>query len=159
MLIAFGKYVLEGSTKSFKDPKSYFNIGAGRIPYHHHKIVSYCKELGVELQIFCNDNRGALYQSDDAFDGKPIKIREYISDSRGAIAELLAKAVKAQSLDEELTDIDQEALLGFLKSFGDLNSEYKYVGTKRAGYVEGDVGGVFSSTKKTPRSLDSLLST
>ena len=41
----------------------YANMGPARIPYHHETILGYCKTLGVPLEVFVNDNRGALLQS------------------------------------------------------------------------------------------------
>ena len=36
-------------------PHLYMNAGAARIPHTHKKILAYCKELGVELEIFENE--------------------------------------------------------------------------------------------------------
>jgi monoamine oxidase len=41
--------------------------------------------------------------SDSAFAGRPIEQREAINDSRGHVAELLAKAIRKGALDEEIT--------------------------------------------------------
>ena len=38
----------------------YANLGPARIPYHHRIILGYCKEFGVELEMFTNDNRAAF---------------------------------------------------------------------------------------------------
>src|SRR5580698_1995762 len=54
----------------------YFNPGPARLPYHHQGILSYCRELDVPLEVMSNDNRGALLQSDAAFDGKPQRNRQ-----------------------------------------------------------------------------------
>jgi len=70
------------------DPDLYFNCGPARIPGHHVNLLGYCKELGVELEPFINDNRNAWVQDDAMFGGKPIRAREYMSDSRGFVAEL-----------------------------------------------------------------------
>ena len=53
----------------------YFNPGPARLPYHHQGILSYCRELGVPLEVMCNDNRGALLHDDAAFDGRPQRNR------------------------------------------------------------------------------------
>jgi monoamine oxidase len=57
-------------------PHMYFNPGPARLPYHHEGILSYCRELRVPLEVMSNDNRGALLQSDAAFDGRPQRNRE-----------------------------------------------------------------------------------
>ena len=71
----------------------YFNPGPARLPYHHEGILSYCRTLGVPLEVMCNDNRGALMQDDHAFDGAPQLNRRVVNDARGYVAELAAKAV------------------------------------------------------------------
>ena len=52
-------------------PHMYFNPGPARLPYHHAGILSYCRELSVPLEVMSNDNRGAFFQNDAVFDGKP----------------------------------------------------------------------------------------
>ena len=80
----------------------YANMGPARIPYHHRVILGYCKEFGVELEVFTNDNRGTLFHNAEAFGGKTVTGRQVMTDLRGYIAELLAKAVNRNALDEEL---------------------------------------------------------
>ena len=58
----------------------YFNPGPARLPYHHEGILSYCRTLGVPLEVLCNDNRGALMQDDHAFDGAPQLNRRVVND-------------------------------------------------------------------------------
>src|SRR5208283_5712843 len=71
----------------------YFNAGPARIPSHHQGLLSYCKLLGVALEVEVNFSNSALLQSDGAFGGKPIQERQAINDFRGRIAELLSKAI------------------------------------------------------------------
>ena len=35
----------------------YFNVGPARIPGSHRNLMHYCRELGVELEIFINENK------------------------------------------------------------------------------------------------------
>jgi monoamine oxidase len=79
-------------------PHLYFNPGPARLPYHHQGILSYCRELDVPLEVMCNDNRGAFFQSDAAFDGQPQRNRSMVNDIRGYVAELAAKAVDQKAL-------------------------------------------------------------
>ena len=81
-------------------PHMYLNPGPARLPYHHEGILSYCRELGVPLEVMSNDNRGALLQSDTAFDGRPQRNRQVVNDIRGYVAELAAKAVDRDALAE-----------------------------------------------------------
>ena len=61
----------------------YANLGAARIPYHHRAILGYCREFGVELEVFTNDNRAALFHDRERFGGKPVAARQVITDTRG----------------------------------------------------------------------------
>jgi len=64
--------------------------------------------------------------------------REYITDSRGFIAELAAKSIKPESLDAPLTRGDYERVLEYLRQFGDLDKDFKYKGSTRAGMLTHD---------------------
>ncbi|MGB7085320.1 MAG: FAD-dependent oxidoreductase, partial [Phormidesmis sp.] len=123
------------------DQGLYFNPGPARIPYHHTAILGYCKALGVPLQVRVNENRAAYFQDDDAFDGQPMLNRRVVNDSRGYISELLAKAISQKSLDQEISDLDQERLMAFVKSFGSLGDDFSYTGGSRAGYTSGPAAG------------------
>ena len=117
----------------------YANMGPARIPYHHDTILGYCKEFGVELEVFVNDNRGAFFQSPGSFGGMSVEGRRLHAAQRGYIAELLTKAVNRSALDDELTEEDKSALLSMLDDFGQLQDGV-YTGlrsTSRAGY-QGD---------------------
>ena len=50
--------------------------------------------------------------------------RQVINDTRGHVAELLAKAIRRGALDEEVTRADRERMLAFLQTCGDLSSEF-----------------------------------
>src|SRR5260370_3626199 len=70
----------------------YFNAGPARLSSHHQGILGHCRELGVALELFVNDNRAALIQLDSQFGGKPQPARRLNADLRGAIAALAAKS-------------------------------------------------------------------
>ena len=115
----------------------YFNPGPARIPYHHEGILSYCRELGVRMEVMCNDNRGALMQDDAAFGGAPQLNRRVVNDARGHVAELAAKALDRGALDEPATTEDAERLRGFLRAFGALDRDLAYRGSSRSGWEQG----------------------
>ena len=125
------------------DPNMYFNAGPARIPVHHHYLVSYCRTLGVQLETFTNVNYNAWMHDTRAFGGKPVRFRQYLSDARGFIAELSAKAINASELDAEFSAEDLERILAFIKSYGDLDSNLLYKGSNRGGYQQ---PGVLSPT-------------
>src|SRR4029077_3175473 len=67
--------------------------------------------------------------------GKPIELRQAINDTRGAISELLGKAIGRGALDAELTANDKERMLVFLKRYGDLSPDLLFRGSTRSGYT------------------------
>jgi len=114
------------------DEDLYLNLGPGRLPYHHRRVLGYCQELQVELEPYIMNTTGNLFQSTKDFE-EPKVYRAIQNDTRGYIAELLAKAVKKNALDEELDGVDHENLLGLLRKFGSLDEEDNYEGTTRDG--------------------------
>ncbi len=112
----------------------YFNAGPARIPSNHTGLLGYVKQLGVPLEVEVNSSRSALLQAPGAFEGRPVQQRQAVNDVRGAISELLAKATRRGALDQELTTDDNERLLAFLKTYGDLTPELHFAGTERSGY-------------------------
>src|SRR5258708_5959679 len=108
----------------------YFNTGPARLSSHHQRILGYCRELGVALELFVNDNHAALIQLDSQFGGKPQPARRLNADLRGAVAALAARSVPE--------DADLRAVL---RIFGDLDAGLNYAGSSRAGYVDDDAPG------------------
>ena len=107
------------------DSDLYINLGPGRLPYHHRRVLGYCQELEVKLEPYLMNTTGNLFQSDrnNVFDD-PSVYRKIQNDTRGHIAELLAKAVNKGALDEELKTEDQKQLiLCLLEAFGSLTNE------------------------------------
>ena len=120
------------------EPHLYFNAGAARIPSTHSNVLHYCKELGVELEMFINENKAAWIQDDNIMGGKPIRNRELSTNVRGFMAELMAKAMKDGDLDQPFSDDEAGIILSIIRSFGDLDADMKYTGSDRAGYATGD---------------------
>jgi monoamine oxidase len=116
------------------DPGLYWNSGPARLPSHHQAILGYCRELGVALEVEVNTNRGALLFDPRAKDAKPIQMRQAINDARGAVAELLGKAINRGALNEEMNPHDKERMLAFLRDYGDLSPDLLYKGSERSGY-------------------------
>jgi monoamine oxidase len=118
------------------DAGLYWNAGPGRIPYHHQALIGYCRDLGVELEVYVMEDRAALFQTSESFAGKPVHDRQVANDTRGYVAELLAKAIGKQALDDELSAAERRELLALLAVFGDVDPEagYKYAGSSRSGY-------------------------
>ena len=116
------------------DDELYFNPGPARIPHHHEFLLGYCREFGVALETFVNDNRAGLLHSPQAFGGEPRIARRVIADTRGNVARLLALAINQNALDQELSATDKTNILAMLRGFGDLDNSHDYDGTPRAGF-------------------------
>lgn len=115
----------------------YFNAGPARIPSTHRYFLHYCKELGVELEMFINENKEAYFQ-DDAFNGgKPVRNAILSTTVRGFVAELMAKSFTRAELDLPLSESEAERLLGVVRSWGDLGNDLSFKGSSRAGYASG----------------------
>lgn len=124
------------------DPKLYLNLGPGRIPYHHRRVLHYCRELDVALEVYVMETTANLFFRPIKFDNAPMVNRRIANDTRGHVAELLAKAVSQGALQKELTGIDRNQLIELLKKFGDLGvstfeaqcpSPIDYCGSTRSG--------------------------
>jgi monoamine oxidase len=137
------------------DPEMYFNCGPARIPGHHRHVMHYCKTLNVPLQIMSNFNRSAYTHNEAHFDGKPVRVGRYVADARGFMSELLHKAVDKNAFDQPLSMEDQERMLLFAKTYGDLDPNGIYKGSLRGGYKS---QGFSSPTEHfEPMDFDALL--
>ena len=121
------------------DEGLYINMGPGRLPYHHRRVLHYCDRLGVALEPYVMETSANLYQTDGAFGGAAQPNRHITHDTQGYIAELLAKAIDQHALDDELNEGDRDKLLDLLTAFGDLRPRngpdaLKYTGSTRSGY-------------------------
>jgi monoamine oxidase len=101
------------------DEKLYLNLGPGRLPYHHRRVLHYCRELDVALEVYIMETMANLFQSDKAFGGNATVRRRIANDVQGYISEMLAKAVNQNALNLVLDAEDRNNLLCLLKSFGD----------------------------------------
>src|SRR5262245_16662340 len=101
-----------------RDPDLYFNAGPARIPGHHSALLSYCKALGVALTPFINNNRNAWVQDAALYQGRRVRNVEYIADSRGFVAELMAKSLDPKQFSAALSQGDWQRLLDYLSDLG-----------------------------------------
>jgi monoamine oxidase len=128
------------------DAGLYINPGPWRIPYHHRGLLDYCKRLGVALEPFIQVNHNAYLHATGAFGGKPQRYRTIQADFHGTIADLLAKAVRSDRLDDPVTGEDKEVLLASLQSWGGLDKDYRYVrgweSSERRGWDKPPGGGL-----------------
>jgi monoamine oxidase len=125
----------DGTAETCKfDDGHYFNAGPARLPSQHLTILGYCREFGIPLEVEVNSSRSSLLQCDSLNGGKAVEQRQVMNDTRGHVAELLAKSINKKALDEDLNQEDQERMLEFLRKYGDLSPDYFYKGSTRSGY-------------------------
>ena len=130
------------------DKGLYLNPGPWRIPHHHYAVLDYCKRLGVMLEPFTQVNYNAYVHSTKAFGGKPQRYRTVQADFNGYVAELLAKSVRQNSLDQAVTKEDREVLLTALRQWGALDKDWNYAkgvdSSGRRGWASDPGGGTTS---------------
>jgi len=114
------------------DDGHYFNAGPARLPSHHTTILGYCRELNVPLEVEINASRSAYVVGAD---GSRVRMSQMVNDTRGHVAELLAKATRRGALDDEVSGADRSSMLDFLRYYGDLDDNFRFNGTERSGYV------------------------
>ena len=147
----------------------YLNAGPARLPQHH-VTLDYCRELGVPIEPFVNQNADAYvyYEQDYARKGpggtaasaKAIRHRTAKADTYGYVSELLSKATDRGALDDVLTPTDKDALLTFLSSFGALgpaSAGRAYTGSGRRGYEVEPGAGLTAGTVGAPYALSDVL--
>ena len=120
-----------GQTCTF-DEGHYFNAGPARIPQQHTTTLEYCREFGVQMEVFSNYNEAA-YVHQGATNLKR-RIREVRADYEGHTAELLAKALSADMLDAPLTREDRQKLLEYLRLTSGLDAQHRYGPNPSRGY-------------------------
>jgi monoamine oxidase len=127
-------------------PGNYLNPGPWRIPFHHQALLHYCQEFGVALEPFIQINLNGYIHTDKAYGGKPQRISEVGVDFKGHVAELLAKAVNKNALDDTVSTEDKEKLLQAMRGWGVLNKDMAYTSSLQAsaqrGYDRPPGGGV-----------------
>lgn len=119
-----------------KGDHMYWNVGAARLPSRHETVLSYVREFEIPVEVEVNTSREAFLYNAKANGGKPIQMRQAVNDTRGAISELLAKAIDKGALDQEMTPHDKERIFAFLEQYGDLTPEKLYKGSDRSGFSE-----------------------
>jgi monoamine oxidase len=135
----------------------FFNPGPARVPQHH-VTLDYYRELGIAIEPFININLNAYYHT-----AKPgaavakVRAREAQFNLRGQLAELLAKAVSHDALGAQLTAIDKEKLLAYLRERDDLDKFLRYAGSPHAGYAIFPGAGATPGTKLAARRWEPLI--
>ncbi len=130
---------LGGETQTCEfDEGQYINHGPWRIPFNHQSTLHYTKEFGVPLEVMVNDNDASYVMFEGGkgpLAGKPVRKAQVAADMRGHTAELLAKAVRKDTLDTPLSAEDKELFVAYLTREGYLSAkDLSYSGTPGRGY-------------------------
>lgn len=139
----------------------YLNAGPARIAQSM-VTLDYCRELGVELETFVNQNADAFIYNENGgpMSGKRVRYRTAKADVYGYVSELLAKATDVGALDGRLTGDDKERLITFLRSYGEIGTKaqgFAYTGTDRRGYsVEPGAGDQAGTVVGPPPGLSDV---
>ncbi|MBC2900782.1 flavin monoamine oxidase family protein [Streptomyces cupreus] len=117
------------------DENLYLNLGAGRIPYVHQRVLDFCRKLKVPLEPYIHTTTANLYQTDKAWRGAPRPNRRIANDTRGYIAQYLTQALqKGTQAEDGLTPAQREQFGNLLIEFGALDpTDRSYVGSTRSG--------------------------
>lgn len=120
----------------------YLNAGPGRIPSGHVNVLNFCKEIGVDLEVYIMETRSNRFYSEKGFEDKgdgdreAVKInRQIFNDTQGHVAAMIYESEKAnQGPDGEETPLQK-----LMFSYGNLSKEEEtrgqYLGSSRSGYV------------------------
>jgi monoamine oxidase len=102
------------------DEGLWLNLGPGRIPHWHVRVIDYCRKFGVALQPYIFASRANLVHSSAAGEEKTVPARRLLYDLQGHVAELLDKCIARPGLDLPVDAADLEKLHDMLVRFGAL---------------------------------------
>ncbi|GAA5608939.1 FAD-dependent oxidoreductase [Streptomyces platensis] len=109
------------------DEGLYLNLGPGRIPYHHRRVLKYCRDFGVALEPYVMETTANRVRPPHADVTWPN--RRVANDTRGHLAAKLAETLNGRdAFTGELRDL--------LRVFGALDANGKYRGSTRSGYLD-----------------------
>ncbi len=120
-----------------RDRDLYFNSGPARISQGHSRVLHYCRELSVELELIINENKAGYFRVAALAQRGPLRLRQFQASLRGGIAELLAKNLAAGSSQGVIPPAEIPGVLALLAQFGDLGSDLRFTGSSRGGVSEG----------------------
>lgn len=119
------------------DEGLYLNLGAGRIPYHHRRLIKLCRRLRVPLEVYVHTTTANLYRSTktDVWDDQAEPNRRIVNDARGYVAQYAASAIqKNTDADDGLDFYQRHEFLDLLRQFGALDkTTLTYHGSTRSG--------------------------
>ena len=141
------------------DEGLYFNAGPSRIPHNHELTLHYCRELGVDIQVYNNVNESTYFfaEGKGKLANQKIRSREIHNDIRGYMAEMLSKTMDHAHLDEPLTKEDSQKILEYLMAEGGLDADKLYKASARRGYIEAPGAGEKMGKLANPHRLTDII--
>jgi len=142
------------------DEGQYINHGPWRIPLHHQSTLYYTRLFNVPLEVMVNDNDHSFVYLENGGPLAKQRLRpaQIKADMRGHVAELLAKAVKGNMLDQQLTPDDKRSLLDYLAHEGQLDRmDLSYKGRSGRGYAVNPGAGLNPGQLSDPLGFEELL--
>ncbi len=138
-----------------RDRDLYFNTGPARISQAHTRVLGYCRELSVELELINNENKAGYFRVAALARRGPMRLRQFQASLRGGIAEMLAKNLAAGNSQGVIPAAEIPGMLAMLTQFGDLDRELRFTGSPRGGVVEGS-DPMHAATPLSPLELREL---
>jgi monoamine oxidase len=142
------------------DDGQYINHGPWRIPLHHQSTLHYTRLFDVPLEVMVNDNDHSFVYLENGgpLANKRLRPAQLKADMRGHVAELLAKSVKNNQLDQALSADDKSLLLDYLAHEGQLaGADLRYKGRSGRGYSVNPGAGLTAGTPSDPLGFKDLL--
>ena len=84
------------------------------------------RHLGVALEPFVEVNHNSYLHDSKTFGGVPQRYRDILTDFTGYTAELLAKSINQNKLDQPITHDEKHDLLVAMKGWGLLGDDFTY---------------------------------
>ncbi|MFF0433755.1 flavin monoamine oxidase family protein [Streptomyces sp. NPDC004327] len=121
------------------DEGLYLNLGPGRIPHHHRRVLTYCRDFGVALQPYVMETTANLVRPPHL--ARALPNRRVANDIRGHLAAKLAETLDgggpngADGADDGDGAAFTAEVRDLLRIFGALDADGKYSVAQRSGYL------------------------
>ncbi|MFF7776339.1 flavin monoamine oxidase family protein [Streptomyces tanashiensis] len=130
------------------DDGLYLNMGPGRIPYHHRRVLSYCRDFQVELEPYIMETTADLVRPPHL--ARALPNRRVANDTRGHLAAKLAETLTADdAFTHEVRDL--------LRVFGALDDDGTYSVAQRSGHLHDPAEGEPFPVPVPPLTFEELI--
>ncbi|WP_406065846.1 FAD-dependent oxidoreductase [Streptomyces sp. NBC_01077] len=130
------------------DDGLYLNLGPGRIPHHHRRVLGYCRDFQVALEPYVMETTANLVRPPHRAEALPN--RRVANDTRGHFAAMLTETLTTHdAFTAEVRDL--------LRVFGALGADGKYSVAARSGYLHDPVAGEPFPVPAEPLTFEELV--